>query len=214
MEWKNSIPTFPAPINGVRWVAEIHIAATWRGTAPISKVPIIAGTGQAKIDLGDAILPLYECSLATQPLLFHYTSDHINSGQIITDAAGQVVWQGEYSPFGDVNVVVNSIENNFRFPGQYYDAETGLHYNWHRFYDPDTGRYISADPIGLTGGMNLYAYAGGNPVNLIDPDGKNPLVIGTIGVGGVAVGTAISNQNSKDDLVSSTGVPWKPELAR
>jgi RHS repeat-associated protein len=56
-------------------------------------------------------------------------------------------------------------------PGQYYDVETGLHYNWHRFYDPETGRYISADPIGLAGGMNLYAYVGADPVNWVDFNG-------------------------------------------
>lgn len=56
-------------------------------------------------------------------------------------------------------------------PGQYYDSETGLHYNWHRYYDSSTGRYISADPIGLAGGMNLYAYVGGNTVNAVDPWG-------------------------------------------
>jgi RHS repeat-associated protein len=57
------------------------------------------------------------------------------------------------------------------YAGQYYDQETGLHYNYHRYYDPATGRYLTADPIGLAGGINLFAYVGGNPVNLVDPYG-------------------------------------------
>ena len=65
----------------------------------------------------------------------------------------------------------NTLTNNLRFPGQYHDDETGLHYNWHRYYDPDIGRYLRVDPIGLDGGMNLYAYAGNNPVNWVDPFG-------------------------------------------
>ena len=56
-------------------------------------------------------------------------------------------------------------------PGQYYDAETGLHYNYFRDYDPKTGRYIQADPIGLKGGMNQFAYVDGNPLKWIDPFG-------------------------------------------
>jgi RHS repeat-associated protein len=57
-------------------------------------------------------------------------------------------------------------------PGQYFDSESGLHYNYFRDYDPKTGRYIQPDPIGLAGGMNLFSYAENNPVNLIDPTGE------------------------------------------
>jgi len=60
------------------------------------------------------------------------------------------------------------VVNNIRFPGQYYDQETGFHYNYHRYYDPQTGRYLTPDPIGLAGGMNLYTYVGNDPVNSYD----------------------------------------------
>jgi RHS repeat-associated protein len=61
-----------------------------------------------------------------------------------------------------------------RFQGQYFDAETGLHYNRFRYYDPDVGRFVSQDPIGLAGGDNLYAYAP-NPSGWVDPFGLSPL---------------------------------------
>ncbi|MDA8093422.1 MAG: RHS repeat-associated core domain-containing protein, partial [Betaproteobacteria bacterium] len=61
--------------------------------------------------------------------------------------------------------------NNVRFPGQYYDAETGLSYNLNRSYDPTVGRYLEPDPLGLAAGTNLYAYTGDDPVNLTDPLG-------------------------------------------
>lgn len=58
-----------------------------------------------------------------------------------------------------------------RFPGQYFDQETGLHYNYFRDYDPSTGRYIESDPIGLDGGLNTYSYSELNPLRYIDPLG-------------------------------------------
>ena len=67
--------------------------------------------------------------------------------------------------------------NNFRFQGQYYDAETGYHYNHHRYYDPKTGRYLTPDPIGLGGGINPYVYVENDPVNAVDPFGLDAIYI-------------------------------------
>ncbi|MCP4458250.1 MAG: RHS repeat-associated core domain-containing protein, partial [Cytophagales bacterium] len=98
----------------------------------------------------------------------------------MTDENQIIVWQADYKPFGEVTITTSTIDNNLRFPGQYYDAETGLYYNYFRYYDPNTGRYITSDPIGLRGGINTFAYVGGNPVMYIDPEGlwaKSALVV-------------------------------------
>ncbi len=82
------------------------------------------------------------------------------------------MWEADYKPFGEAKVNPNSeVVNNFRLAGQYYDQQTGLHYNYYRYYDPKTGRYLTPDPIGLEGGINLYAYAKNNPINWLDPWG-------------------------------------------
>jgi len=105
--------------------------------------------------------------------LYYYGNDRLGTPQVLTDSTNTVVWEGVYKPFGEVEVNPNSsVVNNFRFPGQYYDQETGLHYNYHRYYDPKTGRYLRADPIGQPLSFtNLYLYADGNPISRTDPFG-------------------------------------------
>ncbi len=76
-------------------------------------------------------------------------NDHLGTPMIMTDSAGSVVWQGEFKPFGEPMTVTGSITNKLRFPGQYYDSETGLHQNWHRDYKPEIGRYVSGDRVNL-----------------------------------------------------------------
>ena len=102
-------------------------------------------------------------------MLYHYLNDRLGTPEILTDAAGTVVWEAWYEPFGQAHIHPSSnVVNNHRFPGQYYDEETGLHYNYHRYYDPRAGRYITPDPIGQAGGINLYNYADNNSINSTD----------------------------------------------
>ncbi len=70
------------------------------------------------------------------------------------------------------------VSNPLRFPGQYQDDETGLHYNWNRYYDNSIGRYVISDPIGLLGGMNADGYVSGNPLYWIDPEGLSEINLG------------------------------------
>ncbi len=106
-----------------------------------------------------------------------YHNDHLGTPQVVTDNAGQAVWTVSQTPFGITTINEDpdgngvKVSNNFRFPGQYFDAETGLNYNYFRTYDPYTGRYTQADPIGLGGGMNRFGYVGGNPVGQSDSSG-------------------------------------------
>ena len=98
-------------------------------------------------------------------------NDHLGTPQKITDVAQAVVWDATYQPFGETEVTVAQIENNIRFPGQYADEETGLHYNYFRDYDPSLGRYVESDPIGLGGGVNSFVYVSQNPINSADFNG-------------------------------------------
>ena len=117
-------------------------------------------------------------------VLNYLHADHLGRPVFATDTAGEIVW-GEFrivpanqfwsngitTPFGVQIETMGALTQNLMFLGQYEDEETGFYYNWHRTYDPALGRYLQSDPIGLSGGLNRYAYVGGNPMNWVDPEG-------------------------------------------
>lgn len=104
---------------------------------------------------------------------YFYHNDHLGTPQTLTDAQGDIVWEAAYEVFGKANVDPEStLTSNLRFPGQYWDEETRLHYNWNRYYDPAGGRYLEKDPIGFIGSdINLFRYGASNPLKMIDPLG-------------------------------------------
>jgi len=113
-------------------------------------------------------------SSATTSTTSYVVSDGLNTPRIVTDAAGMTIWQWPYkgNPFGEQQPTATAgFVYNLRFPGQYYDQESGLAQNINRDYEATTGRYVESDPIGLKGGWSTYAYVDGNPVNKIDPLG-------------------------------------------
>jgi RHS repeat-associated protein len=94
-------------------------------------------------------------------------TDHLGTPVMMSNASGVKIWEIEAMPFGDHPTITGTAKLNIRFPGQYYDAETGLNYNYFRDYRSDIGRYIEADLIGLEEGINLYIYVD-NPVSHVD----------------------------------------------
>ena len=133
-------------------------------------------------------------------------SDHLNTPRKLTQANGQAVWQWAYSAFGDEQPTTAAkrftsemtnpttgttstpeVTFNLRYPGQYFDKETGLHYNYFRTYAPGTGRYTQPDPIGLDGGWNRFGYVSGNPLRYSDPRGLNPFAGAWAGAGAGSV---------------------------
>jgi len=101
---------------------------------------------------------------------YWYHNDHLGTPQEMLDQSGNVVWAGTYDSFGTCQVAVADVANNFRFPLAILGCRDGLLYNWNRYYDPGTGRYLQREPFELS--FNSYGYAAANPLVYVDPDAR------------------------------------------
>ncbi|MDI4498709.1 DUF2778 domain-containing protein [Moraxella nonliquefaciens] len=137
-------------------------------------------------------------------------TDHIGTPKAISDKDKNIVWQAELDTFGETKDIQaktitdpntntqRPFEFNLRFAGQYFDQESGYHYNYHRYYDPQTGRYLTSDPIGLNGGsLNTYAYANSEPWGAVD-------WLGLLVVAKFDIGTNLLTMTDKDTLKTVT----------
>jgi RHS repeat-associated protein len=150
--------------------------------------------------------------------IYYIYADHLNTPRVITDTGNSVVWKWDSDPFGTdlpqegTTSTGARFSYNLRFPGQYYDQETGLNYNGFRDYDSATGRYIQSDLIGLDGGINTYAYVSANPISFVDPLGLNLTAPGDERTGGGGGGEGlillgIGIVNAIANLPSSSSIP-------
>ena len=111
------------------------------------------------------------------PTLLMVHADHLGRPLRLTDASRATVWAASYDPFGQPVSITGTMEQNLRFPGQYFLLESGLSYNWHRIYDASTGRYTQPDPLRFVDGPSVYGYAGASPMMRVDATGLSPLAV-------------------------------------
>ncbi|RUL65784.1 RHS repeat protein [Dyella dinghuensis] len=139
-------------------------------------------------------IPVANVDTAGQTSTIAYvTADQLGTPRAITNSSGTTEWQNPYqgNPWNEVAPTTTGYTYNARFPGQYFDQETGLNYNGHRDYDSSTGRYIESDPLGMFGGQaSTYAYAGSDPLSHIDPFGLATTIIVTYD-GGIGTHAAL-----------------------
>ena len=144
----------------------------WLGTQPVA---VIAGTTPTQLVSLDS-------AGSNPPAVYYIHTDHLNTPRMVTDDQKKRRWDWPIlnnEPFGatapneapQAQTESQRFVLNLRFPGQYLDKETGTFYNYHRTYNPASGRYLQSDPIGLAGGLNTYAYAGSQPTAFTDPSG-------------------------------------------
>ena len=141
----------------------------WLGSMPLARIDTTGSGGGATI------------------AVYYTHPNHLGASHKITDGAKLVVWDGKFTPFGKAHAIAGSLSHDRRFPGQYHDSAAGYVQNHRRDYDPSIGRYLQSDPIGLSGGLNTYAYVSNNPQNLIDPTGERAVCVPCAVAGGALV---------------------------
>ncbi|NVZ52399.1 RHS repeat protein [Pseudomonas sp. B6002] len=152
------------------------------------------------------LLALLEGFGPKQTKPFHYQLDHLGTPQELTAPNGEIVWSAHYRAYGEISRLdVGKIDNPLRFQGQYFDQESGLHYNRHRYYNPDIGRYLTPDPVKLAGGINAYQYVP-NPTGWVDPLGLSTCP------GGDGCKPSTTNPSPTESV--NHGEPALPQLTR
>jgi len=137
------------------WLPETEIAPTMHTRAQVDRpVAVIDAVNTAS------------------PVTYFVHVDHLNRPTRMTDGSKATVWNATWTPWGAPHAITGTASFNARFPGQWFQIESGLHYNWHRHYDPSTGRYTQPDPLGFVDGPSVFAYVKGTPSTLTDRDGR------------------------------------------
>jgi RHS repeat-associated protein len=140
------------------WLPETEIAPTREAMAQVDRpLAVVDGVG------------------TTGVVVWNVSVDHLNRPVLMTNSAKVTQWQAVWQPWGGAHSITGpagTAANDYRLPGQWYQLESGLHYNWHRQYDPTIGRYTQPDPLGFVDGPSVYGYAGGKPTAGVDPDGR------------------------------------------
>lgn len=141
----------------------------------------------------------------TNTTVAYVTADPSGTPRAVTDVSGTVLWAWPYegNAWGELAPVTNGYTYNLRFPGQYFDIETGLANNLHRDYDSAAGRFAQVDPMGLRGGLNGYAEVSNNPLNRIDPDGLRDIFVGGFGDGSSGIVQSYYNNYHQSNPDSS-----------
>ncbi len=141
----------------------------------------------------DRPLAVVDAVNGASPATWWVSVDHLNRPVRMTTSTKAAVWDAVWLPWGGVHAITGSASLDARFPGQWFQLETGLHYNWHRSYDPTVGRYTQPDPLGFVDGPSVYGYARAAPWRFVDRNGRTTYaVVNTNGytghVGVVVVG--------------------------